>query len=233
MKSFGKYLEEAVAEKLPLAPDDVLNAIGYVERLKTDRNLPNHVYSFEELDKYFGNATGFLFMKTYVDSYIGEKMDFKKIDEIMASGKEYQNVAKAWTAEVKDIMKKYGGKSGLEGKYRTYYGPLKIKSLEEVAVEAKRVLNTVKSGMPFWKGLKTVGALKMKRREFKFENDNVHLFDATGKKISSGKFDSLSEEVKQMFMKSVWCANLGLYVLCGPSRGSGLPKAQYILVVEE
>lgn len=233
VKSFRKYLAETAFEDLPLAPDDVLNAIGYVERLKNDENLPNHVYSFYRLEEYFGKSTGFLFMKSYMDRYIGEKMDFKMIEEIMASAKDYQKLAKTWAAETLDILKRQGGKAGLEGKYRTHYGPLKVKYLEEVGVEAKRVLDTVRTGMAFWKGLKAVAKLKIKKREFKFADDKVHLFSASGKKISSGKFDSLSGDIKQMFLKSVWCANLGFYVLCGPSRESGLPKAQYILVVEE
>ena len=232
MKTFIKYLEEAAFESLPLAPDDVLNAIDRVRKFKNDENTPNHVYSFYTLEEYFGKSTGFLFMKNYVDRYIGEKMDLKKIGEIMNSAKEYQKVANAWMKETADIIKRYGGKAGLEGKYRTNCGPLNFKSLEEVGTEAKRVVDTVKSGMGFWKTLKKIAGSRLKRREFRFEDDKVHLFDVEGKEVFKGKFDDLKGNLIQMFNKSVYCANLGLYVLCASTRESGLPKAQYILVVE-
>ena len=234
MKSFGKYLEEAAVEELPLAPDDVLNAIARLDRLKTDENTPNHVYSFYTLPMYFGVATGHLFMKGYVTSGIGKSMDEKTIAEVIASAKEYQKVATAWKKEAADILKRYGGKAGLEGKYKTYVGPLKVKDLEEIGTRADGIMAVVKKGLVFWKTLKTIAAMKMPRREFRFEDDNVHVYDIKGKEVAKGSFDKVATSLKfkTMFDKSVYCDKIGLYVISGPTAQSGLPTAKYIMAVE-
>ena len=235
MKSFGKYLEEAVIEELPLAPDDVLNAVAHFGRLKTDENTPNHVYSFYTLPMYFGVATGHLFTKGCVSSYIGKSMDEKTIAEVIASAKEYQKVATAWKKEAADIIKRYGGKAGLEGKYRTYVGPLKVKSLEEVGTRADGIMAVVKKGLTFWKTLKAIAAMKMPRREFRFEDDIVHVYDIKGKEVAKGSFDNVASSLKfkTMFDKSVYCEKIRLYVTSGPTAQSGLPSAKYIMIVEE
>jgi hypothetical protein len=234
MKSFGKYLEEAAAE-LPLAPDDVLNAIARLERLKTDENTPNHVYSFYTLPMYFGVSTGHLFTKGCVSSYIGKNMDEKTIAEVIASAKEYQKVATAWKKEAADIIKRYGGKAGLEGKYRTYVGPLKAKSLEEIGTRADGIMAVVKKGLTFWKTLKAIAAMKAPRREFGFEDDIVHVYDIKGKEVAKGSFDKVASSLKfkTMFDKSVYCEKIRLYVISGPTAQSGLPSAKYIMTVEE
>ncbi len=234
MKSFEKYLKEAAAQELPLAPDDVLNALDRARKLRDDENTPNHVYSFYALPMYFGVSTGHLFMKGYVTSYIGKGMDEKAIAEVIASAKEYQKVAKAWKKETADIIKRYGGKSGLEGKYRTYVGPLKVKDLEEVGTRADGVIAVVKKGLAFWKALKAVAAMKMPRRKFMHEDDVVHIYDISGKEVATGSFDKVASDLKfkKMFEKSVYCEKIGLYVISGPTAQSGLPTAKYIMTVE-
>ena len=234
MKSFEKYLKEAAAQELPLAPDDVLNAIARLDRLKTDENTPNHVYSFYNLPMYFGASIGHLFMKGYVTSYIGKSMDEKTIAEVIASAKEYQKVATAWKKEAADILKRYGGKAGLEGKYKTYVGPLKVKDLEEVGTRADGIMAVVKKGLGFWKALKKIAAMKMPRRKFMHEDDVVHIYDLSGKEVATGPFDKVASDLKfkKMFEKSIYCEKIGLYVISGPTAQSGLPSAKYIMAVE-
>ena len=74
----------------------------------------------------------------------------------------------------------------------------------------------------------------MPRREFRFEDDNVHVYDIKGKEVAKGPFDKVASSLKfkTMFDKSVYCDKIGLYVISGPTAQSGLPTAKYIMAVE-